>query len=253
MTRIARLLIAGLLATATVTGCGGGAKPVNPFPTGDAGAPEPSGPGRSAEFVVSQAQFEQMFPDRDPFYDYDGLMRSIGSFPSFATTGDHATRLREAAAFFANIDHETDGLRVLVEANTANYGNYCDAGKPYGCPAGNDAYFGRGPVQLSWNYNYRAAGDALGLDLLTDPGVVARDEGVAWKTALWFWNTQASGSPQTAHGAMVGGAGFGATIRVFNGEQECDGHNPQQVRDRVDSYQRITKLLGVAPGDNLSC
>ena len=30
-----------------------------------------------------------------------------------------------------------------------------------GAPAGQTAYHGRGPMQLSWNFNYKAAGDAL--------------------------------------------------------------------------------------------
>jgi predicted chitinase len=174
-------------------------------------------------------------------------------FPSFATTGDHEARLREAAAYFANIAHETDGLRTVVEADPANYDNYCDMSVPYGCPAGHAAYFGRGPVQLSWNYNYHAAGLALGLDLLADPGLVQRDEGVAWKTALWFWNTQAAGTSSTAHSAILGRGGFGETIRIINGALECDGQNPAEVQDRVDAYQRITTLLGVAPGENLRC
>ncbi|MGW3202404.1 chitinase, partial [Streptomyces sp. NPDC001118] len=29
--------------------------------------------------------------------------------------------------------------------------------------------------------------------------------------------------------------------------------NPAQVQSRVDAYQRFTQILGVAPGDNLSC
>lgn len=249
MTRKPQRLIAGLLTAAVVVGCGTANTAPDPLQT----ARSSSTVGAATGFIVSKAQFEQMFPDRDKFYSYDGLVRELDAFPSFATVGDDDTRKREAAAFFANVDHETDGLRGVVEANTANYGNYCDASFSYGCPAGRDAYYGRGPVQLSWNYNYHAAGASLGLDLLNDPSIVQRDETVAWKTALWFWNTQASGTPTTAHGAMVDGQGFGATIRVFNGRLECDGHNPDQVQDRADAYLRITGVLGVSPGDNLRC
>ena len=165
----------------------------------------------------------------------------------------HEPPRREAAAFLANVYHETEGLKYVVEQNTAAYSTYCDPAKPYGCPAGNDAYYGRGPVMLSWNYNYRSAGVALNIDLLADSGLVQRDTAVAWKTALWFWNTQASGTAGTAHDDMVDNRGFGETIRVFNGVQECDGHNREQVQNRVDDYLRITSLLRVSPGDNVSC
>ena len=53
-------------------------------------------------------------------------------------------------AFLANIHHETGGLTVIEEAPSRR-SVYCDGSKPYGCPAGRDAYFGRGPIQLSWN------------------------------------------------------------------------------------------------------
>ncbi|MFE2597800.1 chitinase [Streptomyces sp. NPDC059396] len=93
----------------------------------------------------------------------------MGAYPKFAASGDHTTRKREAAAFLANVSHETVGLRNVVERNTSNYPHYCDSSQPYGCPAGQSAYYGRGPLQLSWNFNYKAAGDALGIDLLHDP------------------------------------------------------------------------------------
>ncbi|CAM5394706.1 Chitinase OS=Streptomyces microflavus OX=1919 GN=Smic_79970 PE=4 SV=1 [Streptomyces microflavus] len=106
---------------------------------------------------------------------------------------------------------------------------------------------------FSWNFNYKAAGDALGLDLLNDPWLVERDPSVAWRTALWYWNTQNGPGTMTSHEAMVGGAGFGETIRSLNGALECDGGNPQSVAARVQRYERITGILDVAPGSGLTC
>ena len=111
-----------------------------------------------------------MFPNRNSFYTYAGLTDAMAKFPDFAGTGDEQTRKRELAAFLANVDHESGGLVHVEEINRAAWGNYCDAGQPYGCPAGQTAYHGRGPIQLSWNTNYKAAGDALGIDLLNKPG-----------------------------------------------------------------------------------
>ncbi|MGW0836768.1 glycoside hydrolase family 19 protein [Streptomyces prunicolor] len=204
-------------------------------------------------FVVSEAQFNQMFPSRNSFYSYSGLTAALSAYPGFANTGSDTTKKQEAAAFLANVSHETGGLVYIVEQNTANYPTYCDWSQSYGCPAGQAAYYGRGPIQLSWNFNYKAAGDALGIDLLNNPWLVQNDSAVAWKTALWYWNTQTGPGSMTPHNAMVNGAGFGQTIRSINGSIECDGKNPAQVQSRVDAYTRFTSILGTSTGANLYC
>ncbi|WP_435225232.1 glycoside hydrolase family 19 protein [Streptomyces sp. Tue6028] len=213
-----------------------------------------SGPTNpSDDFVVSEAQFNQMFPNRNSFYTYSGLKAALSSYPGFANTGSDTVKKQEAAAFLANVSHETGGLVYVVEQNTANYPHYCDWSQPYGCPAGQSAYYGRGPIQLSWNFNYKAAGDALGIDLLHNPNLVQTDASVAWKTGLWYWNTQSGPGTMTPHNAMVNSAGFGQTIRSINGSLECDGKNPAQVQSRVDAYQRFVQILGTSAGANLYC
>jgi hypothetical protein len=213
----------------------------------------PASTAAPADFVVSEGQFNQMFPGRNPFYTYGGLTSAMDAFPGFAHTGSDTVRRQEAAAFLANASHETGGLVHIVEQNTDNYPHYCDWSQPYGCPAGQAAYYGRGPIQLSWNFNYKAAGDALGIDLLGNPWQVENNAAVSWMTALWYWNTQRGPGTMTPHDAMVGGHGFGQTIRSINGSIECDGGNPGQVQSRVDNYLRFTQLLGVPAGENLYC
>ncbi|MFE9722335.1 glycoside hydrolase family 19 protein [Streptomyces sp. NPDC005794] len=213
----------------------------------DPGEPNPSG------FVVSESQFNQMFPGRNSFYTYSGLTAALSAYPGFAGTGSDTVKKQEAAAFLANVSHETGGLVHIVEQNTANYPHYCDTSQPYGCPAGQAAYYGRGPIQLSWNFNYKAAGDALGIDLLGNPWQVEQNAAVAWKTGLWYWNTQSGPGTMTPHDAIVNGAGFGETIRSINGSIECNGGNPAQVQSRIDKYQAFVQILGTTPGSNLSC
>ncbi|MFJ9709048.1 chitinase [Streptomyces sp. NPDC101234] len=207
----------------------------------------------AAGFVVSEAQFNQMFPNRNSFYSYSGLTAALSAYPAFANTGSATVKKQEAAAFLANVSHETGGLVYIVEQNTANYSHYCDRSQWYGCPAGQSAYYGRGPIQLSWNFNYKAAGDALGIDLLNNPWQVQNNSAVAWKTGLWYWNTQTGPGTMTGHNAMVNQAGFGQTIRSINGSLECDGKNPAQVQSRVSAYQKFTRILGVPTGNNLYC
>ncbi|GII96270.1 glycoside hydrolase family 19 protein [Sinosporangium siamense] len=224
----------------------------NPQPT-PTPSPSPTSTNPGDRYVITEAQFNQMFPNRNTFYTYRGLTDALSAYPAFAGTGSETVRKQEFAAFLANINHETGGLVHIVEQNTANYPHYCDRTQPYGCPAGQAAYYGRGPIQLSWNFNYKAAGDALGINLLGDPFLVERDPAVAWKTALWYWNTQNGPGTMTAHAAMVNGRGFGETIRSINGALECNGGNPAQVQSRINSYQRFTSLIGTTPGNNLTC
>ncbi|MYW63875.1 chitinase [Streptomyces sp. SID8379] len=208
-------------------------------------------------FVVSEAQFERMFPERNAFFTYDGLVEATKAYPRFAHTGGRAAREREAAAFLANVSHETGGLYYVVAQNTSTYPIFCDEARSYGCPAGHDAYYGRGAIMLSWNFNYKAAGDALGLDLLHEPWLVERDPAVAWMTALWYWNTQTGPGTMTGHDAMVSGAGFGETIRSLNGTAECDGANgganTAQMKHRVELYVGFSRVLRVSPGRGLTC
>lgn len=220
---------------------------------GLAAAPTTASAAGNGGFVVSQAQFDKMFPGRNAFFTYKGLTDALSAYPGFAHTGDQNTRKRDAAAFLANVGHETGGLRFVVEQNRANYSHYCDHSQPYGCPAGASAYYGRGPLQLSWNYNYKAAGDALHIDLLHDPYKVEKEPAVAWKTGLWFWNSQRGAGHMTPHDAMVQNKGFGETIRSINGALECDGKNPDERNDRINLYKKFAGILGADPGGNLSC
>ncbi|MGI5175626.1 glycoside hydrolase family 19 protein [Dactylosporangium sp. CA-152071] len=210
------------------------------------------GGGGTTGFVVSEAQFNQMFPSRNGFYTYAGLTDAMAKYPAFAKTGSDTVKRQEAAAFLANVGHETGGLVYINEINTANWPHYCDYSQPYGCPAGQSAYHGRGPIQLSWNFNYKAAGDALGVDLLNNPDLVATNSSISWQTGLWYWMTGTGNAGTTSHNAMVNGQGFGTTIRAIN-SIECNGGNPAQVQSRVNLYNQFTAILGVPAGGNLTC
>ena len=204
--------------------------------------------------VVSEAQFNQMFPNRNGFYTYSGLVEAAKAFPAFAGTGDLAAKKREAAAALANFSHETGGLVYVTEIAKGEYCGDWD-NNPGTCPCEpGKRYYGRGPIQLSWNGNYCAAGDALGLDLRRYPEQVEQNATVAWKTALWFWMTQQGAGYWPAHTSMVNGYGFGETIRTINGALECNGGNPAQVQSRINEFNRFLGILGsnAGPG-NIGC
>lgn len=211
-----------------------------------------TGTGFSA--VVSETQFNQMFPGRNGFYTYAGLVAATKTYPAFAGTGDLTAKKREAAAALANFSHETGGLVYVTEIAKGEYCGDWD-NNPSTCPcAPGKRYYGRGPIQLSWNGNYCTAGAALGLDLRANPDLVEQNPTVAWQTALWFWMTQAGAGYRPAHNSINGGYGFGETIRTINGSLECNGGNPAQVQSRINEYQRFLNILGTSAGPgNLGC
>lgn len=262
------------------------------------GSPDPSGlpdaavlgdagsAGASLSDQISASLFEQIFLHRGTapcpggFYTYAAFVEAAKSFPGFASQGSIESRTRELAAFLANISHETTGgwatapdgpyswgLCFVREGGTVDLStlpSYCVASAQYPCAAGKK-YFGRGPIQLSYNYNYGQAGAALGVDLLNNPDLVATDPVIAFRTALWFWMTAQAPKP-SCHDVMTGQyqpsaqdlaagrkPGFGLTINIINGGIECNKPTPAQVTDRVGFYQRYSQLLGGTPGGDLYC
>ncbi len=219
--------------------------------TGTGGGPSTT-PSPAADFI-DEAMFNSMFPARNAFYTYSDFINAAASEPFFAGQGDETTRKREIAAFLGQVAHETGKLEAVRENNQNN--DYCDETQAYGCPAGTFGYYGRGPMQLSWNFNYYAAGRAnyIDTDLLNQPDLVATDGLIAWKTAIWFWMNSAPAGT-TPHGAMVSGGGFGETTRAINGDLECDGGPSSSAQQwRVQFYTEFCNLLGVDPGPNLNC
>nr|WHN38663.1 chitinase [Panax notoginseng] len=176
------------------------------------------------------------------FYTRSAFIEALKAYPGFGNSGSPDDSKREIAAFFAHVAHETGHFCYIKEINGENK-DYCqETNTQYPCNP-NVGYFGRGPLQLSWNYNYGPAGQAIGFDGLNDPDKVASDAVVSFKTGLWFWMNN-------VHSVMA--QGFGATIRAINGD-ECGGGRPDAVNARIGYYNGYCSQLGVGPGDNEGC
>lgn len=89
---------------------------------------------------------------------------------------------RRVQMFLANIIQETAALKTLAEYDSLD-GTYLRS-KPY------YPYYGRGYIQLTWRDNYRAAGKALGVDLVADPSLLEEDKDLAARAAVWYWNSR---------------------------------------------------------------
>jgi len=296
---------------------------------GNSKAAETTAPKASVATLLSEKQFNDLFPMRNQFYSYAAFIKaakemsliqirvakravsvyqftrtdkSTGKwaiirqdedwneewakkkpdsvytidYSNFCAEKDPQTNKKELAAFFAQIAHETrhgqdgqynDGLMFIHENNTAL--SYTAENDAYP-PVAGKKYYGRGPIQLSYNGNYGYASDCIFGDkhiLLDNPALVETDAVVAFKTAIYFWMTPQTFKP-SAHDVMIGKwqpnaadkaagriPGFGMTINIVNGEVECNkGDNMVSMNDRIGFYQHFLKALAVSdPNCACSC
>eukprot|EP01068_Selenidium_serpulae_P002797 Selendium_serpulae@DN2676_c0_g1_i1.p1 len=220
--------------------------------------------------ILTEETFNQLFKGRDTIpqdcdaaapvlFTYQNLIAAseMAMFKDFAASGDCEMRKRELMAFLAQTSHETNGGWPGAPCDPKSYGycfveetcasqdppncshDYCEPNANcmdnYGheCPcATGESYHGRGPIQLSWNYNYAAfSNDVFGDDsVLNDPDLVLQDGPTAWASALWFWMTPQAPKP-SCHDIMIDvwvpdtsigyRGGLGATTHAINGGLEC--------------------------------
>ncbi|KAK1307159.1 Chitinase 1 [Acorus calamus] len=189
--------------------------------------------------LVSQSLFEEMLKHRNDevcparkFFRYHDFMVSGNSFEGFASTGGWSTAP----------EPYTQGARVTV----------IQAGRP--C------------ASLSTNCMYGEAGEYLDVDLLNNPELVATNGTISFETAFLFWMTAHPPKP-SCHDVMTGKwrpsendlengrrRGFGQTINIINGAEEC-GQNSMddRAKDRIGYYKRYCDMLGVSYGHHLDC
>ncbi|KAI6203945.1 hypothetical protein M3Y94_00615300 [Aphelenchoides besseyi] len=167
-------------------------------------------------------------------------------------------------------------------------GRYCSTGTDtnYFYPCGNgtsgqnykSCYFGRGAIQISYNYNYGAFQDWLktqniNVDLLTNPNLVMTkmDPPLAIMASLWFYMTPQPPKP-AMHDIVIGnwnagsqntaagfsGPIFGPTSLIIN--NECNGEDTAVPggggeNRRIKAFKWFTRYFGVSAGSDktLTC
>merc|ERR1712180_300896 len=184
------------------------------------------------EKLLSEKDWEYLFPDRNEEYTYRRFLQAVGKFPSVC--GDYKDG-RDAdlickktlATMFAHFTQETgghnphgeveqwrQGLVFLREAGCTEtgpgcgYDSSCDPntwqGKTWPCGTnggGWKKYFGRGAKQLSYNFNYGPFSDAMYgtvKKLLENPDLVAS----TWlnlASATWFYSYPQPPKPSMFH------------------------------------------------------
>lgn len=152
--------------------------------------------------MITEAQFNQIVnPNRIcevgsdgaaaiAFYTYANLVAAFNKYP-FPTYPPISSAL-EWAAFFGQTAHESGNFCYINEFGAQSLA-YCVDTPDYPCVPG-AKYFGRGPIQLSYNYNYGPFSEAWFNGnksvLLYNPDLVGQNGVTGWGSGLWFWATQ---------------------------------------------------------------
>jgi hypothetical protein len=239
---------------------------------------------------LNEKTWDALFPHRcrldsggRDFYSFRAFKAAAEKFPEFLSEKDAVLQKRELAAFLANIAQETSGgwaqapggyfaWGLYFARENAGKGSpnaYADNSKPAYPPVPGRLYYGRGPAQISWNYNYGQFSQAWfgnKQTLLDDPDRVATDPVLSFASAIWFWMTAQFPKPSchsilsgewvpTADDRAKGRApGFGATVNVINGGVECGtGRDMQKTVYRYRYYRYFCAYLHVSPGENIEC
>ncbi len=231
---------------------------------------------------------------KQTFYGFSGYDQGGGSevqlggtvdFATFCNVGTDDVRKLELCAFFSNASHETTGGWVgaqistfawglyYISENDGNAGTYVvdQANNNYPSVSG-QSYCGRGPLQISYNYNYGPCSEILygtKTTLLNNPDLLAQKGNgyIAIMTALWYWMIPQPPKP-SCHDVMCGvwtpsaeditnkrnTSKFGMTINIINGGVECGYGTNASAQDRIDYYQQwFTPKFGVTPEADCGC
>lgn len=283
------------------TQCQKSAQPTTTDPTIDFENPQstsnPENVRRVFRIIGSEDDYNNLFCMRiKDLFTYQNFIKAVARYPQFCNEKDASNTNSlddvckiELATFLANATQETGGhspwddkhgcplyrqsFALVYEQGCSNASGNCKAynakctdphwGKVYPCEA-NEWYFGRGPFQLSWNYNYGAFGLVMDGDVskyLKNPEEIATNGELAFLSAFWFYMTPSSPKP-SIHEVVVGFfkpnsadvatnnvAAFGSTINIINGGIECgQGYETSQAKARVQYLQDWMKEFGI--GDN---
>lgn len=208
-------------------------------------------------------------------------------FADFVSRESDSKNRRELGAFLANISKETTGgwqqpigggsegdyahwglyfVHEVGYTNENSAGTYSQASTEFP-PNPAVGYYGRGPIQLSWNYNYGQLSKFLYNDvnvLLNNPNAIQEDGVLAFKSAIWFWMMPQCPKPschQVMHELWVPEVGeyasekmykngFAHTNNIINGGLECRSTSTPEFTAKVilrsELYKFYLAILGLS-------
>ena len=209
-------------------------------------------------------------------------------YSTFCNTGDDKNDKRELAAFLANITKETTGgwqdpdpSAGAAGQTNGSHGKWGlhwirqlgpggdPTSPPSNCyttgstidyqPAAGKCYYGRGPIQISYFYNYGNFSEFLynNTSLVAKPELLEQDGELALLSAIWFWMTPQCPKPSchqvmqeiydesatTYSSAKMSKKGFLHTVNIINGDVECRGSSTKPLL-RSKLYKYYMSLIG---------
>ena len=244
--------------------------------------------GQLITITKKSTQSSYIYSDVDPWWHTNPTPENVidVDFEDFINRASNHNNKRELGAFLANISKETTGgwqlpvgggtpgdyagwglyyVHELGYTSANGAGAYSQAHADYP-PNPSVGYYGRGPIQLSWNYNYGQFSKFLFNDehiLLNNPDSIQQDGVLAFKSAIWFWMMPQCPKP-SAHQVMhdlwmaeVGDytankmytKGFAHTNNIINGGLECRTSSSaaftQKVVLRSELYKYYLGIMGL--------
>lgn len=212
-------------------------------------------------------------------------------YSTFCNTGNDYNDKRELAGFLANITKETTGgwadpdpSKSANDQPTGSHGSWglhwlrelgpngSATAKSTNCyttgstidyqPAAGKCYYGRGPIQISYFYNYGNFSEFLynNTSLVSNPDLLEQDGELAFLSAIWFWMTPQCPKPSchqvmqeiydesaTSYSkAKMSKKGFLHTVNIINGSVECHDGSWDSAKPLLRSklYRYYMSLIG---------
>jgi hypothetical protein len=236
---------------------------------------------------LTEDMFQVMAPNAKQPYSYTGFCNAVASWNENQSTKDvkifeGEKKIVELAAFFGHVLHESAALTAVREITvcgdfaTVNdkgfckpvgytggeySADYCDPTK--GCPCNskvsesgekpgfiesNKMFYGRGPIQLSWSYNYKDLQDKgylpQGVDVCANPDVIATNAEYTWISVFYFWATNKVAEvvvPEQGEGD------WGSALQIIN-SRECKADAPKgPLQQRLNYYCLAATALKAKP------
>ena len=186
------------------------------------------GAGAAELFTVSQLAKISQNPDPD-FYDLAGDRAAL--VPEMKKAGI-VTR-NQIIAFLANISQETDHLKTLEE-----YGNESYFRSFLGAEW---RYHGRGYIMNTWRAAYQRLSAVLGVDLVSNPDLLAKRKDLAAKAAVWYWT-------QNEIGPVADRNNFEGVCSLINRGELVPRGPINGWAERLAAYERAKSVIGAGPG-----
>lgn len=130
------------------------------------------------------------------------------------------TDLRHLAYMLATTKWETANTMQPIR----EYGR--GEGKRYGVPVNGKVYYGRGFVQLTWEFNYKRMGELIGIDLINYPDR-AMDPAIATKILFE---------------GMIRGTFTGKKLADYFGSGVSDWTNARRIINGTDKAEQIADI-----------